>query len=341
METLKTENRLCLSCMEVHDVLTVRVKETTIFKGIPVEYDSTYDYCEISDDLTANEEMISRNDLSLKNAYRRSVGLLTSDEICDIRKKYGISQTDFSTLLGWGAKTITRYESHQVQDSAYDNILRKINEDPEWFLSLLSSSANKFSEPVYQKYHAKATELYTQYEDSYRRKSIVAEYATIIGDNECCGNVSLDLDKTIDVICYYANSSEVSALYKVKLMKLLWYADALSYKRYGSSITGLAYKALPMGAVPIGYDSIINLQGINYDEIDFDDRVGCHFLPCTNFSPKHLSDNEISVLNAVISKFGRVSKDEIINAMHKERAYKETAPRDIIQYQYSKDLSID
>lgn len=341
METLKTENKLCLSCMEVHDVLTVRVKETNILKGSPVEYDAIYDYCEIIDELTANEEMISLNDVSLKNAYRRSVGLLTSNEICDIRKKYGISQTDFSTLLGWGAKTITRYESHQVQDSAYDNILRKIDGDPEWFLSLLSAAVNKFSEPVYQKYYTKATELYTQCKDSYLRKSIAAEYATILGDNEYCGNTTLNFDKIVDVICYYANSSEVVKLFKVKLMKLLWYADSLSYKRYGSSITGLAYLALPMGAVPLGYDSIINLDGIAYDEIDFDERVGCHFLPNEQSYPEHLSDNEVSVLNAVISKFGRFSSGEIVDAMHRERAYQETAPRDIIQYQYAKDLSID
>lgn len=28
-------------------------------------------------------------------------------------------------LLGWGGKTITRYESHQVQDKAHDTILKK------------------------------------------------------------------------------------------------------------------------------------------------------------------------------------------------------------------------
>jgi len=341
METLKTENKLCLSCMEVHDVLTVCVKETNVFKGRPVEYDAIYDYCENTDELTANEEMISRNDLSLKNSYRHSVDLLTSNEICNIRKKYGISQTDFSTLLGWGAKTITRYESHQVQDSAYDNILRKIDGDPEWFLSLLSAAVNKFSEPVYQKYYTKATELYTQYKDSYLRKSIAAEYATIIGSNEYCGNAALNFEKIVDVICYYANSKEVVKLFKVKLMKLLWYADSLSYKRYGYAITGLAYLALPMGAVPLGYDSIINLHGITYDEIDFDERVGCHFLPNEQSSPVLLSNNEVSVLNAVISKFGRFSSSEIVDAMHRERAYQETAPRDIIQYQYAKDLLID
>lgn len=47
------------------------------------------------------------------------------------------------TLLGWGGKTVTRYESHQVQDKTHDSILKKIDQDPEWFLSLLEDVKDK------------------------------------------------------------------------------------------------------------------------------------------------------------------------------------------------------
>jgi len=33
-------------------------------------------------------------------------------------------------------------------------------------------------------------------------------------------------------------------------MKLLWYADALHFRRHGISMTGLAYKHMPYGALP-------------------------------------------------------------------------------------------
>lgn len=42
-----------------------------------------------------------------------------------------------SNLLGWGEKTITRYERHQVQNMAHDAVLRKISSDPAWLLELL------------------------------------------------------------------------------------------------------------------------------------------------------------------------------------------------------------
>jgi hypothetical protein len=50
-------------------------------------------------------------------------------------------------------------------------------------------------------------------------------------------------------------------------MKMLWYSDVLNHKRKGFSITGLAYRALPMGAVPEGYEQIVLLEGVCYDEI--------------------------------------------------------------------------
>lgn len=76
----------------------------------------------------------------MKNTYRKKEGFLTSSDIRNIREKYGISQSDLCMLLGWGGKTITRYESHQVQDKAHDTILKKIDQDPEWFLSLLNDA---------------------------------------------------------------------------------------------------------------------------------------------------------------------------------------------------------
>ena len=56
-----------------------------------------------------NEEQMQENDIRLKDAYRESEGLLTSEEIIAIREKYGISQSDLCKLLGWGGKTIIRY----------------------------------------------------------------------------------------------------------------------------------------------------------------------------------------------------------------------------------------
>lgn len=53
-----------------------------------------------------------------------------------------------------------------------------------------------------------------------------------------------------------------------------------------------------------------------------------------------LSEDDKKVLDTVIEKLGRMSKDEIVSFMHKERAYIETAPRDVILFKYAESLQI-
>lgn len=74
--------------------------------------------------------MIDRNDLSMKDAYRIQMGLLTSDEIEQVRQRYQISQTDLAAVLGWEQDLITRFESHLVQDKAHDDLLRRFDLGP-------------------------------------------------------------------------------------------------------------------------------------------------------------------------------------------------------------------
>lgn len=340
MKIIKSEKRLCSCCMEEHEVKTVLVMEQTTLKNKQVEYEALYSFCDVAKELYMDEQQMQDNDTRLKDAYRRSEGLLTSAEISAIRGKYGISQNDLCVLLGWGGKTITRYESHQVQDKAHDTILKKINKDPEWFLSLLNDARLKLPAASYQKYLEKATALYEENQDAYLRRAIEAVYAKFKGNQMSHGNVELSLDKVVDVIRYFAASQKVTNLYKVKLMKLMWYADALAYRNRGFAITGLVYRALPMGAVPIGHNSIIDLKDVPCEEVDMGETNAYYFsLDGEQVFPA-LSQEDIDILNCVIGKLGQMSKNEIVEFMHKEQAYIRTAQRDVIQFKYAETLQI-
>lgn len=340
MKIIKSEKRMCTCCMEEHEVKTVLVKEKATFKNIKVDYEASYLYCDIAEEVYMDEKQMQENDIRLKDAYRKKEGLLTSKQIRDIRVKYNISQSDLCVLLGWGAKTITRYESHQVQDKAHDTILKKIDQDPEWFLSLLNDAKSNLSIESYQKYLQAATSLYEEDRDIYLRKAIEASYAKFQENKMFNGNQSLSLDKVVDVIRYFAASLNVTKLYKVKLMKLMWYADVLSYKMRGFAITGLVYQALPMGAVPIGHNSIIDLKDVPCEEVDMGETYAYHFALTGKQSFLSLSDEDKKILDIVIEKLGKMSKNDIINFMHRERAYIETTPRDIIEFKYAENLQI-
>ncbi len=340
MSVQKTEKMLCPCCMEEHDVQRITAAERTVFKGVPVAYTAEYFYCERADETYADERQISLNDTAMKNAYREKAGLLTSHQIAAIRARYGISQSDLCLLLGWGKKTITRYESHQVQDMAHDTILRKLGGDPEWFLQLLDAEKGSFSDVSYAKYAQAGMVLFEKDHDRYLRSAILSKYARLLHNQDVTGNRVLSLDVVADMIRYYANTKRMTDLFWVKLMKLLWYSDALSYKRRGHAISGLVYLAMPTGAVPLAGESILSLGTVNCEQIDMDDGTGYRFLPTEEKGYPHLTEEDTEILHAVIRRFGKTSPREIADTMRREEAYIKTAPHDRIPFPYTRTLSL-
>ena len=340
IRTIHSENRLCTCCMEEHNVKTVIVHEETVFKNCQVEYEARYFYCDKAEEFYADEQQMKDNDIRLKDAYRLKNNMLTSYEISDIRNKYGITQTDLCLLLGWGGKTITRYESHQVQDKAHDYILKKLDKDPEWFLSLLCSVKDELPSAAYQKYYDRGVQLYEEDRDTYLRKTIEASYVKYRNDKLHNGNSELSLDKVIDIIRYLASSKEEKDLYKVKLVKQIWYADMLSYKKRGHSITGLVYQALAMGAVPVGHNFIIELKGVPCEEEYIGDNIAYHFVLEEKSSFPSLDKEEIIILEQVVKRLGAMSTKEIVSFMHNEKAFIKTEQKDLIQFSYADELQI-
>lgn len=120
----------------------------------------------------------------------------------------------------------------------------------------------------------------------------------------------------------------------------MWYADTLSFKKRGFAITGLVYKALPMGAVPVGHNSIIDLKDVPCEEVDMGETSAYYFSLSGKQTFPKLSNEEKDILDIVIKNLGKMSKNEIVKFMHQEQAYIETEPRDIIQFKYADSLQI-
>lgn len=158
-----------------------------------------------------------------------------------------------------------------------------------------------------------------------------------------------DLDKLIASIAYFA-SEKIDDLSKLKVCKLLYYADKEHLIKYGRPIIGDNYYHLDKGPVPSKSLDIIDevISGETYlksGEISnrdkFNEFLKVHKSP---FS-KHpifqlrkkadfgcLSDSEIEVLKSTLQKYGRLTPSELIECTHKEAPWCESSPNSEIDY---------
>ncbi|ERJ11078.1 type II TA system antitoxin MqsA family protein [Haloplasma contractile] len=332
----------CPFCNHVH-LVEKRTRQTqALVKGEVVNYEEIYFLCDESKE-EENEfipaGIMDQNLLQVRDAYRKEKNLLTSSEIKEIRDYYELSQRDFSALLGWGDVTITRYESKTIQDETYDDIMRMVFENPMFALKKLDKHKNRFKDQKFKKIRNKIIDKIEKSTSYLKKEEIKSLYVNYIEENEFNGYKEIDIDKVADVIGYFA--ATVNDLYKVKLMKLLWYADSLYYKRHGKSLTGLVYKHMPYGALPIAFNQIIDLPTVRIEEkLLYNDSVSYKIVPNKNknINLSNFSLEEVDVLNEIAIKFKDFNSREIVEYMHDEKAYKEIIPFEIIPYSISKEL---
>lgn len=331
----------CPICGKTHLLEEKCRKAETVIKGQSVHYKQRFYYCSnASEDENEFESglMVNANLLNAINAYRKQNGLLTSDEIVSIRKDYSLSQVDLARLLGWGEATISRYESKAIQDEAYDNALRLLKSSPYNVFEYFKKNLSFFSPEKQTEIKKRIDEKMDSYgREVMTRQALGSEYVKYDTPSDLNGNKILDINKIEAIVSYYAKN--INDLYKVKLMKMLWYADALNYKIYGSSMTGLVYQHKDMGALPVGHNKLLSLEKINVQEensANYDLLI--HFYPFESIDYSVLSEDEIIILDKIIKKFRSYKTKQIVEYMHEETAYKMTEPDEIIPYYLTKDL---
>lgn len=275
--------------------------------------------------------ILNSNQMAARNAYRKMHNLLTSDEIVAVRENYGLTQVEAAKLLGWGEATIARYESKAIQDEAYDTMLRIIKENPLRAIAFLNKNGEQFPESKRMQIRTKIVEKLDSYGKEFLSCQVMAsEYVKFSVPSDFNGYKLLDIDKIESIVSYYAE--RIADLYKIQLMNLLWYADALYFKTYSNSMTGLVYCHEPMGALPVGHSSLTGLKNVNVQEECEYESTKYHFYPNTALEPSELSRNETNILDTVITKFRNYDTPLLVSYIREETAYKQTNHGDIIPY---------
>ena len=123
----------CLHCdTSVNFKLETHIRRAVV-KGVEIKSDEIVVYCDKCGRPVFLYDAEKINQIKLYDAYKRKKGLLTTEEIIEIRKKYGLSQTELAKAIKVGKKNIARYELGGVQDACIDLLIRLLDKHPELF----------------------------------------------------------------------------------------------------------------------------------------------------------------------------------------------------------------
>ncbi|ONN27469.1 hypothetical protein XJ44_03940 [Thermosipho affectus] len=142
---------------------------------------------------------------------------------------------------------------------------------------------------------------------------------TVFDGEKFCSVVSriMSIKKTLDIM---------------KLFKLIFYIDAVSYTMIDKSITGLRYKSNKYGPTPYNYDLILTYLKKKGVVSEHPDKEYC-LNYCENYkSIKNLSKEEDMIIDLVLKEYGNLSSKKLSELTHKEKCWKETERGKIIRF---------
>lgn len=282
-----------------------------------------------------SQEQAELNHAQVVNLYRAKHYIPFTEEIKSTREKYGLSARQMSQILGFGVNMYSKYEQGEIP-SVSNGINIVLASSPDGF-KILIEKCSEISEKIKEKV------LLTIQKEKSKQPSYIDWLVPFQSANVYNGYRTFDNDKFVNMIVLFAATVNP---FKVKMNKLLYYADSAHYKYHGRSISGASYEAIQMGPVPVHFQTLFDFsKGTNsfdIDELWFEESgtSGEKFSADINSFNKDLfSKSELDILKTVFQKFKNTSTSEIIKLSHDEVGWKENVTaKNIIPYSSAFEL---
>jgi DNA-binding transcriptional regulator YiaG len=270
--------------------------------------------------------------------------LISTVEIRRLREGYGLSQRAFARLLGWGEATLNRYENGSPPDAAHNDLLVAL-QDESTMVQFIERRRNRLTPADTRRLDATLADRLPLAAARALERAVVA--SVNLRPSIDRGNRLFTLDRFGQVAAYFAGRG---GTFRTKLLKELWYADSLAFKRQALSLTGTPYIRLPMGPVPDQYEVLLRLierDGFVTSEVEEipqpDGTVaeGTRYTRATRFERELFTFEEFDSMEAVAGELGHLSGKALSELSHREPAWRDTAPFSVIPYTLTSQLSID
>ncbi|MGL4820044.1 MAG: type II TA system antitoxin MqsA family protein, partial [Bacilli bacterium] len=258
MEGKNPNQKYCHHCDTTVGTSFVKVVETFTMRDEVFEnIDTEYMQCNQCGEYIADEALDAKELKKIANLYAARKGLQLSD-IKEIRKHYALSADLFARILGWGKSTIIRYEKEEhVPSSAHMSILKSLKENPQCISNYFNDNKHRFSDKEQVKIEKKLEKLRSEMEtnavdedNTFALERTLTQIYDKYAGEEVTGYNNFLMEKLINFVLFFAGDG----VKKTKLMKLMFYADFLNYKRSALSISALPYIRREFGPVPYEHD---------------------------------------------------------------------------------------
>lgn len=281
----------------------IKKEATYIVKDIEITFREKNRIDKETGKIVYDPQLEQENDVVLYNLYRKEKGLLLPNEIKAIRELYELSQKNLSKILGWGEKTITRYENGSIQDLGHNKMLNLIK-DPIVMNELLISSTIK-EELGEKEYNRLKHRIIDMLKIEKHFKISIEEYLFIgsIDNQEDIFNLCNWILNNYD----YENMGE--KITHLKLQKLLYYYQGLSCAIYDKPIFNNTIEAWVHG--PVVKEVYEKYKIYGYDPI-----------PLPNEKVELNNSSLEPLLKNILKHYGELSAKQLENLTHKELPWK-------------------
>jgi putative zinc finger/helix-turn-helix YgiT family protein len=333
----KAMNAFCPNCEKETEQRFVEKIEEVNIRGEKIPVRMEYYQCEeCGEDFEIPRPDYDPLDAAYRE-YRRRKGMAQPEEIKKFRKELGLTQKEWSEILGIGIATLNRYENGALQSEAHDQVIRLCMQ-PANILNILENKPELFSEiereRLFQLLRTKDQGCGNLLEEAIEQ---FGSYPPSL----LSGFIRFNTNKLFQAIKFFCFKDRVV---KTKLMKLLFYADFKHFKDNGVSITGARYAHATHGPVPDQFGTWLVAisdweKQITSEEQAYGDYVGEVY---SSDEPDWsvFSTSEFAALAFVKDKFNRYTARQIREFSHLEKGYKETKDGEIISYHYAQELQI-
>ncbi len=271
----------------------------------------------------------------VQNMYREKHGILFPDEIARIRTTYGLSAAGMSDVLGLGVNGYNLYERGEMPTMAISNLIASSN-NPWAFKEMLMNARDTMSENIFKRTMAFV-------EEQIERKSNPLPFFNKIDlqtkPSALTGYRAPNVEKVKALFTTFISRCNTVYNDRLKINKLMFYADFYHYRETGFSISGLSYRAINYGPVPTCYDNLFALlesEGVIFADWQQVNGTSAReiFFVAQPADPAVMYSSEVAVADRLCVQFGDTTSWDLVQMSHREDAWQQlNEKREIINYQ--------